>query len=149
MKERERGYFGIGIFNGKTASNIGTLWRSAYIMGASFIFTIGERIPHQASDTVKAWRNVPYFRYDSLEDFHKSLPFDCPVVGIENIPTSIPIKRYWHRPRCIYLLGAEDSGLSRDALAVCKETVILPGDVCMNVAVAGSLVMYDRIAKED
>lgn len=73
-------YFGIGIFNAKTADNVGTLWRSAYQLGASFIFTVGERsrvrtnhyyvdiftyagmqwergqFGKQSSDTVKAWR---------------------------------------------------------------------------------------------
>jgi tRNA (guanosine-2'-O-)-methyltransferase len=43
-----RGYYGIGIENVKTAENVGTLWRSAYILGASFIFTIGKRYKKQA-----------------------------------------------------------------------------------------------------
>jgi hypothetical protein len=34
-----RGYFGIGIYHGKTEENIGTLWRSAYAYGADFVFT--------------------------------------------------------------------------------------------------------------
>ena len=38
-----RGYFGIGIENIKTEANIGTLMRSSYAMGASFVFTIGRR----------------------------------------------------------------------------------------------------------
>jgi len=28
-------YFGIGIYQGKTESNVGTLWRSAYQLGAA------------------------------------------------------------------------------------------------------------------
>lgn len=144
-----RGYFGIGIYNAKTSENVGTLWRSAHIMGAAFIFTIGTRIKPQASDTTKAYRSIPYFRYTSLEDFKSAIPYDCPVVGIENIPQSIKIKAYTHRERCIYLLGAEDNGLSTEAKALCKEMIILPGTYCYNVSVAGSLVMYDRLMKED
>ena len=53
-----RGYFGIGIQNAKTDENIGTLWRSAFIMGASFIFTIGKRYKKQATDTPKSWKNI-------------------------------------------------------------------------------------------
>ena len=37
------GYFGIGICGGKTAANQGTLWRSAYQMGAQYTFMIGAR----------------------------------------------------------------------------------------------------------
>ena len=48
----KRGFFGVGIENTKTHQNIGTLWRSASIMGASFMFTIGKRYKKQASDTM-------------------------------------------------------------------------------------------------
>lgn len=36
-------YFGIGIYHVKNEENIGTLWRSANISGADFIFTIDRR----------------------------------------------------------------------------------------------------------
>ena len=35
----------------------------------------------------------------------------------------------------------------KDVLARCKETVQIQGDYCYNVAVAGSIVMYDRGVK--
>jgi len=142
-----RGYFGIGIENAKNTDNIGTLWRSAYILGASFIFTIGNRIKKQSSDTIKTYRHIPYYHYETFLDFYKSIPFDCRLVGVENIKQSIPIKDYSHLERCIYLLGAEDNGLSKQALEKCVHTIILPGDICFNVSVAGSLIMYDRMLK--
>ena len=37
------GYCGIGIENGKAEVNLGTLWRSAHIFGAVFLFTVGRR----------------------------------------------------------------------------------------------------------
>ena len=40
---QKSGFFGIGIENAKNEYNIGTLWRSAYLMGASFIFTVNTR----------------------------------------------------------------------------------------------------------
>ena len=36
-----RGYFGIGIEFSNNPLNLGTLWRSARIYGAAFIFTVG------------------------------------------------------------------------------------------------------------
>ena len=44
-------FFGIGIQNGKTPENLGVLWRTAQNLGASFIFTIGNRYASQACDT--------------------------------------------------------------------------------------------------
>eukprot|EP01047_Picozoa_sp_COSAG01_P129466 COSAG01_NODE_58919_length_303_cov_0.759804_1_plen_52_part_10 len=35
------GFFGIGIVHGKSRANQGTLWRSAYQLGAAFTFTVG------------------------------------------------------------------------------------------------------------
>lgn len=143
----KRGYFGIGIFNGKTIENIGTLWRSANLMGASFIYTIGKRYKKQASDTMATHRHIPLYHYDTFEEFYKSIPYDCRLVGIELDQKSEPIKTFSHFERCIYLLGAEDSGLSNEALSKCHKLIQLPGEHSMNVAVAGSIVMFDRINK--
>lgn len=56
-----KGYFGIGIMNPKTEMNVGSLWRSANILGASYIFTIGKRIPKQASDTMRTCNSIPFY----------------------------------------------------------------------------------------
>ena len=142
-----RGYFGIGIYHCKTKENVGTLWRSATILGADFIFTIGKRYEKQASDTVKTPRHIPLFHYEDFDDFFRHVPYDCPVVAIELDENSVPLESYHHRQRCIYLLGAEDHGLPKDILGRCKETVQLIGKFCYNVSTAGSIVMYDRAVK--
>ena len=141
------GYFAIGIENTKTVSNVGTLWRTAHIFGAQYIFTIGRRYKKQASDTLKTWRTIPLFNYESFDKFYKTLPFDCRLTGIEIVDNAIDISIYKHPERCIYLLGAEDYGLSKEALNKCHDIIVLPGNHCLNVSVAGSIVLYDRINK--
>lgn len=143
----KRGYFGIGIYNGKTASNIGTLWRSASILGADFIFTIGKRYKKQCSDTMKTPRHIPLYHYNDAKDFFDHIPYDCPAVAVELTTKSIPLERYCHRERSIYLLGAEDGGIPKDVLDRCVDVVQIMGDYCYNVSVAGSIVMYDRAVK--
>lgn len=147
--ENKRGFFGIGILNTKTEVNVGTLWRSANLMGASFIFTIGRRYKKQVSDTLKTWRHIPLFNFDSFEDFQKTIPYDCQLVGIEMDEKSVPIKTFIHPERVIYLLGAEDHGLTKEAIHKCQKLIYLPGRMSMNVAVAGSIVMFDRINKQE
>lgn len=147
MKKYPRGFFGIGIENTKTQLNIGTLWRSANILGASFIFTIGNRYKRQSSDTMESWKHIPLYRYDNFDDFYKTMPYDCLLIGVELDEDSVPVNEFKHPERCIYLLGAEDNGLTKEALDKCHKLVQLPGDYCMNVAVAGSIIMYDRILK--
>jgi tRNA G18 (ribose-2'-O)-methylase SpoU len=140
-----RGYFGIGIVAGKSPENIGGLWRSAHAFGASFIFTVGHRYPKQPTDTTKAWRHVPLYEYPTLEAFTGSLPRDCDVIGVE-CPGHRSLASFRHPERAVYLLGAEDVGL-RDAVEVCRSLVEIPTKNCLNVATAGSLVMYDRVVR--
>ena len=57
---------------------------------------------------------------------------------------AIPLGGFSHPKRAVYLLGSEDNGLTRKAMDKCHALVRLPGERSMNVAVAGSIVMYDR-----
>lgn len=144
-----RGYFGIGIENGKTPANLGTLWRSAHSLGAAFVFTIGRRYTPQASDTTKAWRSIPLHHYLDWDSFFGSLPYDCRLIGVE-FPheRARPIFNFVHPERCVYLLGSEDCGLSKNALGACHHLIYIPTERCINVSAAGSIVMYDRARKE-
>jgi len=150
MTRKEKGYFGIGIINGKCEANIGTLWRSANIFEARFIFTIGERYPkRQVTDTMNTPKHVPLYEYETYEDFKKNLPRNCEVIAVEIDEKSKSIEKLNHPERAIYLLGAEDHGISKDILKDCTQIVQLPGRYCLNVSTAGSIVMYDRILKSN
>lgn len=140
-----RGYFGIGIEHTKTEANVGSLWRAAHLFGAAYMFTIGRRYSRQASDTMKSWRSIPLFHFDTLDDLR--IPHDCRLVGVELDQRARPLATYTHHERCVYLLGAEDHGLTKTALARCHDLVQLPGAASMNVASAGAIVLYDRHAK--
>ena len=144
-----RGYFAIGIENNKTPSNLGTLWRSAYTFGAAYIFTIHRRYPPQASDTVKAWRHVPLFSFETLADCVKALPRECLLIGIEQCDRAKDLETFYHPERAVYLLGAEDSRLSAQAQGMCHHIIAIQSRLCLNVAVAGSIVMYHRQSQVD
>lgn len=141
-----RGYFGIGICGGKTPANVGTLWRSATIFDAAFIFTIGHRYPHQCTDTIKAPRHVPLWRFDTFDQFHRAMPEDIHLIGVEQDTAAKPLPEFLHPERAVYLLGAEDHGLLTDQRERCDWLVEIPTPkpYCMNVAVAGSIILADR-----
>lgn len=142
------GYFAIGIEHTKTETNVGTLLRSAHSFGAAFVFTIGRRYKKQASDTPKTYRHIPLFHFDTVDDLRRHLPYDCQLVGVELTNSSRPLPNYAHPKRACYLLGAEDHGLTKEAIIACHSVVQVPGaSMCLNVAVAGSIVMYDRVVK--
>lgn len=143
---RPRGYFGIGVYNIKTEMNLGTLWRSAQNFGASFIFTIGRRYKRQASDTTRAQRHVPLYEYLTLEDFYEHMPKDCMLVCIEQTDDAKKLRDFPHPERAVYLLGAEDYGLPEKIMKG-HSIVYIDTPYCLNVAVAGSIIMYDRSVK--
>jgi tRNA G18 (ribose-2'-O)-methylase SpoU len=144
---KKNGYFGIGCLNMKTSMNYGTLFRTAQVFDADFIFLIGSRFKRQASDTMKSWKHLPLFEYENFEDFNNHRPYDCELIGIELTETATPIKDFKHPKQACYLLGAEDNGLSKEAIQKCQKVVYLPGERSLNVSVAGSIVLYDRINK--
>lgn len=144
-----RGYFGIGIENPKKEINVGTLWRSAFSFGANFIFTIGKQYKNQSSDTTTAWRHIPLFHYQDFNYFWRAIPQDCKLVGIETLEEAKLIKNFVHPERVIYLLGNEMVGLSQEAIKNCDLIIKLPGQYCLNVATCGSIILYDRLNKQE
>ena len=143
----ETGYFGIGIQNGKTPENLGVLWRSAQNLGASFIFTIGNRYAKQASDTHNAVKALPYFHYKTFEDFYAHLPKGAMLIGVELTEKATLLSEFKHPRNAVYLLGAEDHGLSKQAVEKSHQLVRFDTPKSLNVSVAGSIVMYDRSVK--
>lgn len=144
-----RGYFGLACYRPKTVQNWGSLYRTADIMGAAFIATIGERFRRQASDVLNTWKRVPVFCYPDWDAFAAARPFDCLLVGVELSEQARPLATYSHPERAIYLLGAEDDGLPPKVLAQCQQIVQLPGTRSMNVACAGSVVLTHRVMQRD
>jgi tRNA (guanosine-2'-O-)-methyltransferase len=144
-----KGYFGIGIYNAKTPQNIGTLWRSAYVLGASFVFTVNNRYFPQRSDTPKSIRHMPLFHYSDIADLRRHLPENAAFVAIENISTATSLQQFSHPTRAVYLLGSETSGLPPEALRFADTTVAIATDtpISLNVSVAGSIVLWHRQAQ--
>lgn len=144
----KRGFFGIGIYEPKTIENLGTLWRSAHNFGASFIFTINNRYAEQCSDTTKAYRHIPLIFFKNINDFISFLPKNSELIGVEQTKRSVDIKSFKHPEGAIYLLGAEDIGLPSKILKRCSNIISVDTPMCLNVAVTGSIVMFDRNNKK-
>lgn len=142
-----RGYFGVAVWHPKTGVNIGTLWRSAAILDAAFIATIGRRYPKQSSDTIKAPRHTPLWHFDTPEDFWAHIPSDCCPVAVEIHPRAKPLPAFKHPERAVYILGPEDGTLPALFCDRAFGIIQIPGAYCFNLAVAGSIVLYDRVAK--
>jgi tRNA G18 (ribose-2'-O)-methylase SpoU len=141
---KARGYFAVGAERSSKALNLGNLMRSAHAFGASFTFTIGAT--YQAlearADTSKGQWHIPHYNWDRPADL--ILPKGCKLVGVELLDEAIALPSFRHPLQAAYVLGPERGSLSPELLERCDFTVKIPTSFCINVAMAGAIVMYDR-----
>ena len=134
-----RGYFAIGAERISKALNLGNLMRSAHGFGASFTFTIGAT--YQAlearADTSKGRQHLPHYNWASVQEL--ALPEGCRLVGVELLDEAVDLPSFRHPLRAAYVLGPEQGALSPELLARCQHVVRI------NLAMAGAIVMYDRV----
>lgn len=142
---KSRGYFGIGAERISKPLNLGNLIRSAHAFGASFVFTLGAhpKALDFSSDTSKSLSKLPYYHWETIEDMR--LPDDCRLVGAEIIDESVDLPSFRHPLKTAYVLGPEKGALSPELVARCDHLVQIPTQFSLNVAMAGAILMYDRI----
>jgi len=143
---RTRGYFGIGAEGVSKSANVGALLRTAHAFGASFCFTLGTGFDARAgrsADTAGTPAHVPLWRFDDAASLH--LPRGCQLVGIEIHDDAAELPSFRHPLSAAYVLGPERSSLSPALLTRCDHLVRIPTRFSLNLAVAGALVLYDRL----
>lgn len=147
-----RGYFAMGIVGVTKDGNMGNLIRTAHGFGASFAFAINPQYRTQKrgqitmaqADTAKSGQALPYYEYPSVDEMQ--LPQGCQLVGIELTDDAVDLPSFRHPLRAAYILGAEREDIPADVLAQCDHVIKIPTRFCLNVATAGAIVMYDRVA---
>ena len=105
-------YFGIGMVGETRDAHHGTLLRSSYQYGTSFIARwSGKHTKHtmRDTDTTKAWCYIPVFSYPSVEKLTKCAPYSCPWVACVDAPGGTPLKDFKH-PSLLYLFPGDDKG---------------------------------------
>lgn len=141
-----RGWFGIGVEGVSKAANVGALFRTAHAFGASFVFTVAadySRGDGFRVDTSNTPGQVPFYGFDDVADM--ALPHGCQIVGVELLDEAVDLPSFRHPVNAAYVLGRERGSLSPDMLARCGHVVRIPTRFCVNLAVAGAIVMYDRV----
>lgn len=140
-----RGFFGVGVEEISKGANLGNLVRSTHAFGGSFFFTVGTSVNiHEVrvSDTSDAFDHVPFYDFKSVNDL--MLPAQCALVGVELTPDAITLPSFRHPVRAAYVLGPEMGSLSPAMQKRCDFIVKIPTKFCVNVGVAGAIMLYDR-----
>lgn len=140
-----RGFFAIGAEGISKAMNLGNLVRSAHAFGASFVFLVNAdySVKRARSDTSRAEFQLPVYDFASVDAMQ--LPRGCHLVGVELVDEAVELPSFRHPPSAAYVFGPERSSLSPAMVARCQHVVRIPTRFCINLAVAGAVVMYDRL----
>lgn len=141
-----RGFFGVGAERISKGANLGALVRTAHAFGGSFFFTLGTPLDLddvRAADTSDAFDHLPFYDFRTPDDM--ILPAGVELVGVELTPDAIDLPSFRHPTRAAYVLGPEMGSLSPAMQERCAFIVKIPTKFCVNVGVAGAVVLYDRM----
>lgn len=142
----KRGYFAMGVEGISKPGNVGNLVRSSHSFGASFFFTIDPVVNVKEvsrTDTSEAFDHLPFYNFKDAAAL--ALPDKCKLVGIEFLEEAVELPSFRHPSRAAYVLGRERGNLSPELLERCDYVIKIPMQFCVNVGVAGAIVMYDRL----
>lgn len=126
--------------------NAGSLFRTAHAFGAQFVFSVEPYVDMRGirnSDTSRTADHIPYYQWDRPDDME--LPKGCQLVGIELLEDAVALPSFRHPERAAYVLGSERGSLSDAMVERCDHVIQIPLAFCINVGIAGAIVLYDRM----
>ena len=142
--------FAIAAWNISKEHNVGSLVRTAHATGATEVVLVGEREWNvEAARTAEQFTDIHVL--SDVADLRRHLrERRWQLVAIELDPRSVNLFDASYPDRPCFLLGAELGGVPSELLDDASLIVQIPqwGLVpSLNLAVAGSIVVYDHLAK--
>ena len=147
--DQSRGYFGVGVEGLSKPLNLGALFRTAHAFAADYLFTVASPVGLKSvgrADTSESWKQLPYYAFDSPAQVQ--LPKGCRIVGIELVDDAIELPSFRHPAQAAYVLGRERGALTPEMQERCDHLVRIPTKFCVNVGIAGAIVLYDRMVSQ-
>lgn len=115
--------FHVGVENWEHDFNIGSVVRTANAFNAAGVHIVGRRRWNRRGAMVTdAYLHVSHHP-DAAALVAWAGAQGLPVLGVDNLPGSVPLERFPLPRRCLLLFGQEGPGLSEPARAAC-ETVL-------------------------
>ncbi len=141
----------LAAWNISKAHNVGSLVRTAHAAAVREVILVGEREwNREAARTADLYTTVTHLPAETGAFLHHVRSRGHTLVAVELSPGAVNLFEADYPPDPCFLLGAELGGIPRDLLDEADLVVQIPqwGLVpCLNVAVAGSIVVYDHLAK--
>ena len=156
-RERRREHYRRGLrsmaiagWNTSKEHNVGTLVRTAHAVAAQEVVLVGDREWNiEAAKTAQDFTDVTILEDETaFLDHVRNRNWSLVAVELDDRAVSLFEAEYPQNP--CFLLGAERDGLPQSLIDAAEVVVQIPqwGLVpCLNLAVAGSIVMYVYLAK--
>ena len=142
--------FHVAIENWAHDMNIGTVVRNANAFLAAEVHIVGRRRWNRRGAMVTdRYQHVRY--HPTIDDFASwARESGLPVLGVDNLPGSVPIGAADIPRACVLLFGQEGPGLS-DGARACVDTVLsIPqygSTRSINAGVASGIAMYEWVRR--
>jgi tRNA G18 (ribose-2'-O)-methylase SpoU len=140
----------VAIENWEHDLNIGTVVRNANAFLAEAVHIVGRRRWNRRGAMVTdRYQHVVY--HDDVETLAAwAIQHDLVLLGVDNLPGSLPIDEYELPRRCLLLFGQEGPGLSTEARAAVRDVLHLKqfgSTRSINAGVASGVAMYEWVRR--
>lgn len=139
---------GIGLYECKDDKNLGAVLRAAHAFNASFVAFSGKlEIPSHCvlkTDTSRAVKQIPTFKTDDLL-IHQ--PLGASLVCVELTDHATSLIPFNHPQQAYYIFGPENGSIPDSIIKKSNLVIKIPTVICLNLAAAVNVVLYDRLAK--
>ncbi|GAA0577779.1 rRNA methyltransferase [Kribbella sandramycini] len=148
--DRQRNPFHIAIENWQHDLNIGSVVRTANAFLAAEVHIVGNRKWNRRGAMVTdRYQHVRH--HPELADLATyAAERDLPVIGIDNLPGSVPLETFDLPAGCVLLFGQEGPGLTEEAHAICTAVLSIAqfgSTRSINASAAAAIAMHGWIRR--
>lgn len=137
--------FHVAIENWGHDFNIGSVVRTANAFNAGAIHIVGRRRWNRRGAMVTDRYLHEHHHADVAGLLTWARENGLPVLGVDNVPGSVPLEGYAVPRDCVLLLGQEGPGLSAEAVEGCRDVLAITqygSTRSVNAGAAAAIVMY-------
>ena len=148
--DRQRNSFHVAIENWQHDLNIGSVVRTANAFLAAEVHIVGNRKWNRRGAMVTdRYQHVRH--HPQLVDLASyAAERGLPVIGIDNLPGSVPLETYELPAACVLLFGQEGPGLTPEAHAICTAVLSIAqfgSTRSINASAAAAIAMHAWIRR--
>jgi len=143
--DTRRHSFHVAIENWQHDFNIGTVVRNANAFLAKAVHIVGKkRWNRRGAMVTDRYQHIFHHpNVAALADW--AAQESLPIIGIDNLPESVPLENYALPEKCVLLLGQEGPGLSDEARQACQQICAITqygSTRSINAGVASGIAMF-------